>query len=81
MVLRMVLYFNLDDLTVDDVRSVLGDLADGVCSFISHSDFNFNVHEPTSVDISCLQKSCLNCHDVEVPQCLQVMSVVTRRVW
>ena len=78
MILRVVFDFDLDNLPVDDVWSVLRDLADGVGCFVTHCHIDLNVDKSASVDVSCLQESGFDGHDIEVAESLEMVPVVAR---
>ena len=74
----MVFDFDLYNLAVDDVWSVLCDLTDGVGGFITYSHIDLNVDKSASVDVSCLQESGFDRHDIEVAEGLEMVPVITR---
>ena len=76
MVLSMASNLNLQYLTVDDVRRLLLDCGDLACRFVTYFNADLNIDILSGIDVSCLQKSRLDRHDVEVAQSLKMEPVV-----
>ena len=76
-VFRMVPDFNLKDLTIDDVWSLLAHRGYLSCALVSHFNLNIHIDVLARINITSLEKSCLDRQHIEVSESLQVEAVVT----
>lgn len=70
MVVGVVFDLDGEDFTVDDVGGLVNDLLNLLTSIVFEGNYDLNVDEPSSVDVSSLQQPGLDSKHVEVPQCL-----------